>query len=121
MSPDQAQKQMYEALKKRPGAYRAACSFAAKIEAKDPQALAALRDLAARAATDERAANSLRIIAVTIKYEHGSMIAGALPHIATAGGKLIRLVLTPAAWTLSNGGKVFHWAGRQLQSLSHAI
>ncbi len=119
------QKRFYQHLCKHPNAHLAAKSFAKKIAAKDPQAVAALKELAANAKTDEKAANALRIIAVTFKFEPpttGTMIAGGIP--AEAGHvvlKTLKFALSPAAWALSSAGKVFHWSGQQLQHLSHAI
>lgn len=122
-----AQRQFYKHLCMHPGAHRAARAFAHKISAKDPAAMAALKDLASRAAADESAANALRIIAVTMKFEKipvsaGPMMAGGVPaQVFHTTGKLLKLALSPAAWALHTGGKAFHWAGVQLQHLSHAI
>ncbi len=123
------QKRFYNHLRMHPGAHKAASAIARKLVAKDPTAVAALKDVASKASSDESAANALKIIAVTMKYEHpdfgsdsgGAMYAGGIPAVARSVGGIVKLALTPAAWVLSTGGKVFNWTGHQLQHFSHVI
>ena len=121
---EQHQRKFYNHLRMHPGAHKAASAIANKLVAKDPMAVQALKDVAAKAGSDESAANALKIIAVTMKYEHpdfgdsSPMMAGGLPAAASAVGKVIKLALTPAAWALHTGGQVFHWTGKQLQHFS---
>lgn len=118
MTHEEKQRSFYEHLCRHPHAYAAAQAFAHKLSAKDPAAKVALHALAAK--PDHRSQNALRAIAVVIKYEHGGIFAG-FANVATTGGKVIRLALSPAAWVLSTGGKGFRWVGSTLQHLSHAI
>lgn len=117
-----AQRHFYKHLCMHPGAHKSAKAFAQKIVDRDSEAIAALKDLAARAGHDESAANALRIVAVTLKFEKPTpshpIMAGGLPQ---AGGKILKIALTPAAWVVSSSGKAFHWAGSQLQHLSRMI
>lgn len=116
------QKRFYNHLCMHPGAHKAAKAFAQKIVNRDSDAIAALKELAAKAGHDESAANALRIVAITLKFEKPTpshpIMAGGLPQ---AGGKILKIALTPAAWAVSSAGKAFHWAGSQLQHLSHQI
>lgn len=112
------QHMFYQHLKMHPGAHQAAKHFAAKLAAKDPAAVARLKQLAATATTDEASANALRIIAVTMKFEQPgtTMISGGIP-----GGHVIKLALSPLAWALAQSGKLFHWSGTQFQHFSRFI
>ena len=119
MNYEQAQKKFYQHLKMHPSAHKAAKTFAEKLAKKDPEAVAALKSLAERAGSDPAAANALRIISVTMKFEEPeSIIAGGLP--ATAG-KAVKVALAPAAWVLASAGHVFHWTGRQFQHFARYI
>ena len=115
---------VYEHLKQHPGAYAAARSFAARLVAKDAGAAAELATLKAKCkAGDPKACHAIRAVCVVVKFEHpgSNIFAGGLPAIASAGGKVIKVALTPVAWTLKSGGSAFHWAGSQLRKLSHVI
>lgn len=115
----------YKHLKMHPSFHRAASTFAKKVCAKDPTALAELQKLKKDAqAGDMSAKNALKCVAVCVKHEcegGENIIAGALPHIASTAGKAVRLVLTPAAWALDTAGKGVRWTGSTLQRLSHII
>src|SRR5437773_1407770 len=101
MSHEENQKRFYEHLKAHPSAHRAAQAVVTKLEAKDPTAVAALKDLSVKAKSDASAANALRIIAVTAKFEHGGNIfAGGLPAVVKGAKGVLQLALTPAAWAL---------------------
>lgn len=120
---ERAQKKFYDHLRMHPNAYKSAQSFAQKLVNRDAEAIALLRALSSKAATDPKAANAVRILAVTMKFEKptpsmGTIISGGLP---AAGGKIIKAALTPAAWVLSQSGNLFHWAGRQFQHISQTI
>lgn len=122
MNHEQKQARFYRHLRMHPKAHKAAVAFAKKIVAKDPAAIALLKELAAKSGTDESAANALRIIAVTVKYEFPDADANIMAGgIASAGGKVLKLALSPIAWTVSTAGHAFKWAGSQLQHLSHAV
>lgn len=122
MSHVHAQQHFYKHLCMHPGAHKAAKAFAQKIVDRDPEAISALKQLAAKAGHDESSANALRIVAITLKFEKPTpshpIMAGGLPQ---AAGRVLKVALTPAAWAVSSGGKAFHWAGSQLQRLSHMI
>lgn len=122
MNTENAQRHFYEHLCMHPRAHEAARRACAKLQAKDPAAQADLRKLALRAKSDPQARNALKAIAVTCKYESpDGIISGALPNVVQAGGKIIRLALSPLSWAAGTAGKVAHWTGAQLQSLAHAI
>lgn len=127
---DKAQKRFYGHLLMHPGAHKAAARFAKKVVAGDKDAIECLKDLASKASSDESAANALRVISVTIKYEHPNfkkpegltMLAGGLPgDLMGAAGKIVSLALAVPKWVLSTGGKTVEWAGGSLQSLSRLI
>lgn len=105
-----------------------ASKFAQKIIDGDPAACGALKELAVRAKTDKRAANALKVIALTIKLGRAGngkpapIVSGGLPGQVFATGKhIVKFALTPAAWAISSVGKGVGWAGSQLQHLSHVI
>ena len=125
MNHEQHQSRFYHHLKMHPGAHRAAVAFIRKLIAKDPTAIACLKDLVSRASHDASAANALRILAVTAKYEfpgHEALFAGGVPgQVFHAGKNVLKLALSPAAWGINAVGKVFHWGGSQLHHLAHII
>lgn len=119
MNHEHAQREFYEHLKKHPNAHLAAKSFARKIVARDPYAIRCLRDLAAKAQNDERSANALRIVAVTMKYEQpDSMIAGGIPQ---AIGKVSKYAAAPISWVLNQSGHAFEWVGTQFHNVARGI
>jgi hypothetical protein len=122
----------YEHLRLHPSYYLAAQSIGKRLAAKDPAAEAAAKELLGKAKEGNLSAiNTCKAIGVVMKYEHmlpkgtegpyGMPVIGFLPAASTFAGKLIRLALSPIAWTLGKAGQIVHWGGDKLTSVSHAL
>lgn len=126
-------RRFYNHLRLHPSYYLAAKSVGKRVAAGDPAAKAAVQDLMTRAAAGDYAAiNTCKAIGVVMKFEHmipkgtttgpyGLTVSGLLPAATSTAGKLLRFVLSPAAWALGVAGQAAHWGGNQFANLSRAL